>query len=91
MLRNYRIYFVSVQETESVLLLRKHFPSGSVFKGEGFYERGNMEKLTVFEIHFAGDSFVIAALAEELRALNGQETVRIVSCPVEVWDIKSPI
>lgn len=89
-MRVYRLYFEPTLEVESILLLRKHFFSASVFKGEGLW-KGNFQKLMVFEIHTNADSLLIAALAEELRVLNGQEVVRIVHWPVEVWDIKSPV
>lgn len=89
-LKVYRLYFEPLLETESLVLLGKYFPSASVFKGEGFW-KGNAERLMVFEIQTDLDSSVIATLAEELRALNGQEVVRIVHWPVEVWDIKSPV
>ena len=87
-LTKYRIYFEPVEAKRSLELLQSRFESASIFQGDGLWA-GQFEKVTVFEIHTTLESGYIEAFAEEIRALNGQASVRITIEPLTVVDINS--
>ena len=87
-LTKYRIYFEPVEAKRSLELLRARFASASVFQGDGLWV-GQFEKVTVYEIHTTVESGYVEAFAEEIRALNGQASVRITVEPLTVIDISS--
>ncbi len=89
-LTKYRIYFEPVESKKSLELLKSRFAAGSIFFGTGLWA-GEFEKLVVFEVHTTVESGVIMAFAEEIRALNGQASVRITTEPLTVIDINSPV
>ena len=87
-LTKYRIYFEPVKVRKSIDLLQSRFVAASIFEGSGIWQ-SQFEKLLVFEIHTTLESGCIEAFAEEIRALNGQASVRITIEPVTVVDINS--
>ena len=87
-LTKYRIYFEPVEAKRSLELLQSRFESASIFQGDGLWA-GQFEKVTVFEIHTTLESGYLEAFAEEIRALNGQASVRITVEPLTVVDINS--
>ena len=87
-LTKYRIYFEPVEAKRSLELLQSRFESASIFQGDGLWA-GQFEKVTVFEIHTTVEAGFVEAFAEELRALNGQASVRITVEPLTVIDINS--
>ena len=87
-LTKYRIYFKPVEAKRSLELLQARFESASIFQGDGLWA-GQFEKVTVFEIHTTLESGYLEAFAEEIRALNGQASVRITVEPLTVVDISS--
>ena len=87
-LTKYRIYFEPVKLKESLELLQGRTGSATVFQGDRLWA-GQFEKVTVFEIHTTVGRGVMEAFAEELRALNGQASVRITVEPLTVIDINS--
>ena len=89
-LKKYRIYFEPVELKKSLELLKSRFVAASVFHGDGLWA-GQFEKLTVFEIHTTVESGIITALAEEIRAINGQASVRVTVEDLTVIDIDSPV
>ena len=87
-LTKYRIYFEPVEAKKSIDLLRSRFAAASIFEGSGIWQ-SQFEKLLVFEIHTTLEAGYLEAFAEEIRALNGQASVRITVEPVTVIDINS--
>ena len=87
-LQKFRIYFEPVEAKKSLELLQGRFESATIFSGIGLWN-GQTELVTVFEIHTTVESGYVEALAEEIRALNGQASVRVTVEPLEVIDINS--
>ena len=87
-LQKFRIYFEPVEAKKSLELLQSRFESASIFQGDGLW-CGLFEKVTVFEIHTTVEAGYVEAFAEEIRALNGQASVRVTVEPLEVIDISS--
>jgi len=85
-LTKYRIYFEPVEAKKSLALLQGRFESASIFQGDGLWA-GQFEKVTVFEIHTTVEAGYVEAFAEEIRALNGQASVRVTVEPLTVIDI----
>ena len=87
-LTKYRIYFEPVEAKRSLELLQSRFESASIFQGDGLWA-DQLEKVTVFEIYTTLESGHLEAFAEEIRALNGQASVRITVEPLTMVDINS--
>ncbi|KKM94606.1 hypothetical protein LCGC14_1196490 [marine sediment metagenome] len=87
-LQKYRVYFEPVEVKRSLELLQARFESASIFQGDGLWA-GQFEKVTVFEIHTVLEAGYIEAFAEEIRALNGQASVRVTMESLTVIDINS--
>ncbi|KKL91297.1 hypothetical protein LCGC14_1896040 [marine sediment metagenome] len=87
-LQKYRIYFEPVEAKRSLELLKSRFASATILGGIGLWD-GQSELVTIFEIHTTVEAGYVEAFAEEIRALNGQASVRITVEPITVIDINS--
>ena len=88
-LTKYRIYFEPVEAKRSLELLQARFESASIFQGDGLWA-GQSEKVTIFEIFTKVEIGFVEAFAEEIRALNGQQSVIFTVETMEIHEVKSP-
>lgn len=87
-LQKYRIYFEPVNLPGSLALLQSRFTAATIFHGEGLWV-SEFEKTVVFEIITTLEEMFIDAFAEELRALNSQQSVIFTVEPVRLREVKS--
>ena len=87
-LTKYRIYFKPVEPVKSLELLQASFAAASIFHGEGLWV-SEFEKVTVFEIISTIKEGAIEAFAEQLRALNSQQSVIFTVEPIRLREVKS--